>query len=181
MIPFLAPLLLKLRALPWKWIGAVAVMLLAWWQIRAYADRVADRREAEVRALWAEDTAARDKVAADQKTAAQANQAGAVTIGNEVDHELEAKYDAALAERDNTLRLLQRARSEVRACSSNRASDSLVAAETSEARRLAELRQLDERFAAVAADLRAEAGMNADQLDGLLRLLRAQTVCPVSR
>jgi hypothetical protein len=39
--------------LPWKLIGRIAVpvlvLLVAWWSIRSYADRVADAREAEVR------------------------------------------------------------------------------------------------------------------------------------
>lgn len=173
------PLLLKLRALPWRWIGIGAAVLAVGVVYVKHRNDLIEAGRAEVQALWDADTAARDKVAQEQQATSQANQAGAVTIGNEVDHELEAKYDAALAERDDTLRLLQRARSEVRACSSNRASDSLVAAETSEARRLAELRQLDERFAAVAADLRAESGMNADQLDAVLEVLRRQQVCPI--
>jgi hypothetical protein len=44
--------------LPWKLIGRIAVpvlvLLVAWWSIRSYADRVADAREAEVRGEWAE-------------------------------------------------------------------------------------------------------------------------------
>jgi hypothetical protein len=79
--------------LPWKLIGRIAVpvlvLLVAWWLIRSYADRVADGREAEVRAEYA---------AAEER---------ATTKHNERIAEVETTYDAKLttlqAERDAAL------------------------------------------------------------------------------
>lgn len=84
------PLLLKLRALPWRWIGGAAVVLLAVWQVRAYADRVADAREAEVRA----------EQKADEERATAEHNARIAQI-NEDHHaaskDLEGRLQAALA------------------------------------------------------------------------------------
>jgi hypothetical protein len=126
MIAF-APMLLKLRALPWRWIAAGALVLLAWWQIRAYADRVADAREAEVRALWADDTARRDKVAADAINAAEADRLAAVANNREVLTDANAQLAALAADRDSLDGLLRQARDQVRRLAAAEASNRLGA------------------------------------------------------
>lgn len=164
--------------LPWKLIARIAVpvvvLLVAWWQIRAYADRVADEREGEILALWEADTAARDKAALEAVAAATALAKAAVERNRDIEADYLAKLAAADAGRDDTLRLLQRARDQVRAGSSREATSLTIAAQASETRRLEELRRLDDRIAAATADLRLEAGQNADQLDAVLAELGPQ-------
>jgi hypothetical protein len=48
------PLLLKLRALPWRWIGVAAVVALAWWQVAAWGGRREAEGVASERARWEE-------------------------------------------------------------------------------------------------------------------------------
>jgi hypothetical protein len=149
------------------------VLAAVWW-VRAYADRVADAREAEVRALWADDTARRDKVAADAINAAEADRLAAVAHGQEVERDYLAKIAAADAGRDDLERLLRTARYQVRASTSNAHTTARIAESASEARSFEELRRLDDRVAAATADLRVEAGQNADQLDAVLEAIRPQ-------
>lgn len=111
MIP--APLLAKLRALPWRLIGAVALVLLVWWQIHAYAERKADAREAEIRALWEADTAKRDKVAADANAKAEADKAAQLAANAKEMEDARKELAAIAADRDTVDGLLRRARSEV--------------------------------------------------------------------
>lgn len=157
---------------PWRTIGRIAVPVvvlgLAVWQVRAYADRVADAREQEVRALWEADTAARDLAAVQAVAAATALAKAALERNRDIEADYLAKLAAADAGRDDTLRLLQRARDQVRAGASREATSLTIAAQASEARRIEELRRLDDRIAAATADLRVEAGQNADQLDAVL-------------
>jgi hypothetical protein len=105
--------------MPWKLIGRIAVpvlvLLVAWWSIRSYADRVADAREAEIRALWESDTAARDKAAADAIAESAAREKVALERNRDIEADYLAKLAAADAGRDDTLRLLQRARDQVSA------------------------------------------------------------------
>lgn len=168
------PALLKLRALPWRWIGGAALVLLAVWQIRAYADRVADEREGEIRALWEADTAARDKAAAEAIAAEVARQEAQRRQNEETEREYLEKVAAAESGRAELERVLLGARREVRIAASREASSLTIAAQASEARRLEELRRLDDRIAAATADLRVEAGQNADQLDAVLAELEPQ-------
>jgi hypothetical protein len=111
--------------LPWKLIARIAVpvlvLLVAWWSIRSYADRVADAREGEIRALWEADTAARDKVAADAIAKAAAREIAALERNRDIEADYIAKLAAADAGRDDTLRLLQRARDQVRAIAASEA------------------------------------------------------------
>jgi hypothetical protein len=111
--------------LPWKLIGRIAVpvlvLLVAWWQIRSYADRVADGREAEIRALWEADTAARDKVAAKAIADSAAREKVALERNRDIEADYLAKLAVADAGRDDTLRLLQRARDQVRAIAASEA------------------------------------------------------------
>jgi cell division protein FtsB len=48
------PLLLKLRALPWRWIGVLAVVLMVWWQVSAWGGRREAEGVASERARWEE-------------------------------------------------------------------------------------------------------------------------------
>jgi hypothetical protein len=146
----------------------LGLLVLAGWQINAYAERRADAREAEIRALWEADTAVRDKVAADALAKAEADKAAALTRNQEIEYDYQQKLAAADAGRDDLERLLQRTRSEVRRGASREATSVTIATSAGEARRLEELRRLDDRIAAATADLRVEAGKNADQLDALL-------------
>lgn len=88
------PALLKLRALPWRWIGGAAVVLLAWWQVRAYADRVADAREAEVRGEWAEAV----RIATEQAKQQEADDASAVEDQNDSDSAKVAALEKQVAD-----------------------------------------------------------------------------------
>jgi hypothetical protein len=154
--------------LPWKLIGRIAVpvlvLLVAVWQVRAYADRVADGREAEIRALWEADTAARDLAAVQAVAAATALAKAALERNRDIEADYLAKLAAADAGRDDTLRLLQRARDQVRAIAGREATgqrglDALagVAARAAEVdRRLAEYDASCRRDAVRLAALQAE-------------------------
>lgn len=174
---FLAPLLLRfplLGKLPWRLIG-VGVLLagLAGGYLWHRHSLIASGR-AQVQALWDADTARRDAATAEAKADLAEDTTDAVVIGVEEDHGLEEKLAAAVADRDGTFRLLQRARSEVRACASGRATDAIIAADASAQERAD---AVDRAVAGVVTEHR----MNADQLDALISVLERQQVCPIVR
>jgi hypothetical protein len=157
--------------LPWKLIGRIAVpvlvLLVAWWSIRSYADRVADGREAEVRALWEADTAARDKVAAKGIADALAKEAAARATNEVIEREYHEKLSVAAADRESVYRLLQQARGEVRSVTSREATSATIAAATREA-------AIAERVDRAVAGVVTEARSNADQLDALIAVVKPQ-------
>jgi hypothetical protein len=157
---------------PWKLIGRialpVAVVALAWWQVTSYAERRADAREAEIRALWEADAAKRDKVAAEANAKAEADKAAQLAANAKEMDDARKELAAIAADRDTVDGLLRRARDQVRALAASAATgerglDALagIAARAAEVdRRLADYdaacRRDSVRFAALQEQIRGQ-------------------------
>jgi DNA-binding protein H-NS len=168
------PLLLKLRALPWRFIGAVALVLLAWWQVSAYAERRADAREAEIRALWEADELA-ERQEADRQAADNAVQEAAAAARNEgVINEWKAKHAAAVADAGRYYRLLRDARTAASRSPPAQGGDQPGAAPAGEAGGAEGAGSLADRIDRAIAAVLVEARQNADAKDALLAELVPQ-------
>lgn len=167
-LPALFPLVGRFAFKHWRILAAVAAVGAVWWQVDSYGDRREAAGKSAVQALWDADTAMRDAAAAAAIAAAEAAKVAAQARNVEIENDYLSKLAAADAGRDDLERLLQRARGEVRSITSREATSLTIAHAAGEARRLEELRRLDDRIAAATADLRVEAQKNADQLDAVL-------------
>jgi hypothetical protein len=162
---------------PWRTIGKVAapvlVLLVAWWSIRSYADRVADAREAEVRGEWAADEAEEKRVADAQTLKNQLEDAADEARNAQVAKKYADDLAAAAAGNARLERMLRQATAAASAGRAGQGADIPGAAPAGP-------QGGDEPPAAGAgihqliADALTEARMNADQLDAVLSEIRPQ-------
>lgn len=167
MIPFLAPLLLKLRALPWRWIGIGAAVLAVGVVYVKHRNDLIEAGRAEVRALWDADKLLQAEAVAKAVAEAKASEAAATERNEVIEREYQEKLAAAAADRDSVYRLLQSARGQVRASASREATSATIAAATREA-------AIAERVDRAVAGVVTEARANADQLDALIAVVKPQ-------
>ena len=158
----------------WKPALGAAAVLAAWAAIHAYGDRREDAGRAAVKALWTADVEARDRAALEAISAVRAAEEAQRKANEVIESEYQARLSSIASDRDSVERLLREARDEIRRRTAAEATGALIAAQSSEARRLEELRRIDERIAAATADLRVEAGQNAEQLDALIAVIGPQ-------
>jgi hypothetical protein len=152
----------------WKPIAGAAILALIAWQIHAYGERREQEGRDAVKALWAADTAARDKAASDAIAAANAAAEAQRKQNEVIESEYQARLASIAADRDSVERMLREARDQVRR---------LAAAEASGQRGLDALAGIARRAAEVdrrLADYDAACRRDATRLDALQRQIRPQ-------
>jgi len=177
MIPFLAPLLLKLpwlkklRKLPWRWIligiAAVAAAAWIWAQIAAYGSRREGDGRAAVQALWDANKADIQKLTDARILENATKEAAAAARNEEIEREYKAKLAAAAADTERTYGLLRQARIAANRRAGEAATGATIAIAASEAS-IAE--RIDRAVAGVVTEHRA----NSDQLDALIAVVKPQ-------
>jgi hypothetical protein len=163
--------------LPWsriaKYAAPVVLALLAWWQVRAYADRVADGREKEVRALWDADEAEEKRVADAAAAAAKLQDAADAARNKEIADGYAKNLAARAADNARLARLLRQATAAADSLRAGQGADQPGAAPASPPGsdgppvESAGIHQL-------IADALTEARQNADQLDAVLGQIKPQ-------
>ncbi len=166
--------MIPLPKLPWRWIGVLGLLVLAGWQIHAYAERRADAREAEIRALWEADDLAERQEADRQATDNAAKEAAAAARNEEIIFEYDKKVAAAERDRDRYVRLLRDARAAANRSSPAQGGDQPGTAPAGEAGGPEGAGSLAERIDRAIAAVLVEARQNADAKDALLAELIPQ-------
>ncbi|MGC3959582.1 MAG: hypothetical protein QM813_17030 [Verrucomicrobiota bacterium] len=165
---------IPMLALAWrfrKWIGiALLALAIGGWllhQYRAAISAAEARGEARIKIQWTADTAARDKASAEAIAASRQKEQAALAANEVIVNDYTQKLVAAAGERDGYFGMLQRARGEIRSCTSARATDSVIAATAGEA-------TIAERIDRATAGVIVESKQNADQLDALISVIKGQ-------
>jgi hypothetical protein len=121
----------------------------------------------EVKALWAKDSAARDKATQEAIASALKREDDARKHNDQVVADYAQKLSAAAGSRDEYFSLLQRARNQVRGLAANQGSSAPSPAPTCEA---TGTERLDSAIAAALVESRE----NAEQLDALIAVVKPQ-------
>lgn len=150
----------------WKPLTGAAALALIAWQIHAYGERREQEGRDAVQALWAADTAARDKAMAEAIAAQKAAEEAWRKQGEVVESEYQARIASIAADRDSTYRLLQQARSALYRSAAEDSGTGVAPA----AGQASGADRLDRLFAGAIEECRA----NIEQLDALIEAVRPQ-------